>query len=477
MSGWWSTRLRKAWRVRTKKRSGRRGGHGRRAPGRLPDERDLAEEVAGAEPVRISSPSLDTTTSPSTMTKNSWPMSPSRASTLPSSTSRSSVTFASSTSSAAREALEERRATERGRLVVVREELHVRNLQLRRARCLLPARSAAARPRRDGSCRAFQSSPSSATVRCSPSGHEDRVVAESLGAARLRRRSRPASVPVPRSSSQLRREAHELGDVARAAAVARDAGELLEQPRDVLLVGRVRPRVAGRADPGPPAEPVDLEPRVLADRPAVGRIDGAPERRLRARVLVEGLAQSPRAAPRRAVGSISQPGRSTASSRALCAFFETKAWLVTPSSGPRARPRARRGPRRGAPRPARAGRRARRAAGAGLARPRTATRLTRTRRSSITASGSAIECSRARSISSCRPARREAAEGRRPLEPAERPEADEHDARGDQRRRVVAGAGRHADRGDDPEARRRREPADGQALPDDRAGAQEADAR
>ena len=49
--------------------------------------------------VRISEPSFVTATSPSTMTKNSLPAAPSRVRDLPSSTSMSSVTFASSRSS------------------------------------------------------------------------------------------------------------------------------------------------------------------------------------------------------------------------------------------------------------------------------------------------------------------------------------------------------------------------------------------
>ena len=70
----------------------------------------------------------------------------------------------------------------------------------------------------------------------------------------------------------------------------------------------------------------------------------------------------------------------------------------------------------------------------------------------------------------------EAPQGRR-LQPAERAQADEHDAGGDQRRGEVAGARRHPDGRDDPEAGRGRQPAHRQPLPDDRARAEEADAR
>ena len=49
--------------------------------------------------------------------------------------------------------------------------------------------------------------------------------------------------------------------------------------------------------------------------------------------------------------------------------------------------------------------------------------------------------------------------------------------RADHGARVVAGAGRHADRRRDPERRGGRQAADGDALADDRAGAEEADAR
>ena len=61
----------------------------------------------------------------------------------------------------------------------------------------LSARAARARCE----CRAFQSSPSSATVRVSPSGTKIGSKPKPSLAAPARRRSRPSSTPVPRSSS------------------------------------------------------------------------------------------------------------------------------------------------------------------------------------------------------------------------------------------------------------------------------------
>ena len=62
-------------------------------------------------------------------------------------------------------------------------------------------------------------------------------------------------------------------------------------------------------------------------------------------------------------------------------------------------------------------------------------------------------------------------------EDAERAKRDQRRGRRDDRGGVVPGAARHADRGDEPQSRSRRETAHREALPDDRAGAEEADAR
>ena len=58
----------------------------------------------------------------------------------------------------------------------------------------------------------------------------------------------------------------------------------------------------------------------------------------------------------------------------------------------------------------------------------------------------------------------------------QRPETHERDHGRDHGRPVEAGPARHADRGHEPQRRRRRQAADREALADDRAGADEADA-
>ena len=61
-------------------------------------------------------------------------------------------------------------------------------------------------------------------------------------------------------------------------------------------------------------------------------------------------------------------------------------------------------------------------------------------------------------------------------EDPERTERQQRETGRDERGAVVAGARRHADRRDEPERRGGREPAHGEALADDRARAEEADA-
>ncbi len=228
-----------------------------------------------------------TKTSPSTRTKNSWPISPSRASTLPSSNSRSSVSFASSTRSA-RERFVKSGARPSAVALSSCEKSCMCGIYRPGAplptasRSFLAARGPVAVPRL----------PVVAELRdrlLLPIWDEHRVVAEAL------RAPRPVGDPAleePGAAALLAvgREGDELGDVAAAAPLAGHALELLEELRHVLLVGRVRSGVAGRADPGPAAQPVDLQPGVLTDRPAVGRVDRAPELGLAAGILVEPLA-------------------------------------------------------------------------------------------------------------------------------------------------------------------------------------------
>src|SRR4029453_14198179 len=61
----------------------------------------------------------------------------------------------------------------------------------------------------------------------------------------------------------------------------------LEELRDVLLIGRIVTREAGRANPGRSVEPVDLEAGALADPPAA-RLGGLGEAGPRGRVVGKG---------------------------------------------------------------------------------------------------------------------------------------------------------------------------------------------
>ncbi len=107
--------------------------------------------------------------------------------------------------------------------------------------------------------------------------HEDRVVAEALVAAALRR-DRPLQGPGAAPLLLAGAERDELADVAGAAIVA--AGELLEQPRDA--VGGP----AGGCDPRAATEGGHLDSGVLAEHPLLGPGCLPPERGLRAGVLV-----------------------------------------------------------------------------------------------------------------------------------------------------------------------------------------------
>src|SRR6266540_6331094 len=110
-----------------------------------------------------------------------------------------------------------------------------------------------------------------------PFRDEDRVVAEALAAARLRRDralERAAAPELP-----CRRQANELAAVARAAVL--HTLELGEKLLDVMT--RLRP--ARGVDSGAPAERVDLDPRVLPEDPRL-RLERPADQGLRTRVLV-----------------------------------------------------------------------------------------------------------------------------------------------------------------------------------------------
>jgi hypothetical protein len=112
---------------------------------------------------------------------------------------------------------------------------------------------------------------------------EDRVVAEALAPAPL---LRDPAFECPRAAQLLAlgREADELAHVARAALL--DALELAEQ----LLNRILAPGPAVRGDPRATAEPIDLEPRVLAEHRRAGLPHLPAEQGLGARVLVIRLA-------------------------------------------------------------------------------------------------------------------------------------------------------------------------------------------
>src|SRR5687767_708025 len=121
-------------------------------------------------------------------------------------------------------------------------------------------------------------------------GDEYGVVAEAARPPRLR--ADPAGQrPAPPILVEPRRDTDELADVPRAPAVGGGALELDEELRRVFLVARALARVPRGADPGAPAEPLDLEPRVLADHPGARVPDRPPEEGLGPRVLVEGGAR------------------------------------------------------------------------------------------------------------------------------------------------------------------------------------------
>ena len=111
-------------------------------------------------------------------------------------------------------------------------------------------------------------------------GNEHRLEAEALDAAR--RVGDPAlEDPRPARLAPVRCERDELRDVA-GPPVARTV-EVSEQLGDRRRALRGVPR---RVDSGAAVERPHLDPRVLADRPALAIAGVAPEERLRAGVLV-----------------------------------------------------------------------------------------------------------------------------------------------------------------------------------------------
>src|SRR5205085_12498717 len=117
-------------------------------------------------------------------------------------------------------------------------------------------------------------------------GDEDRVVAEPLRAATL-----PGDRPRERAGAtellELGREADELADVARPAALGADPGERREQLRHRVLACTGDAR---REKARPAVEAGDLEARVFADHPRVELAHHPAEAGLGARVLVVAVA-------------------------------------------------------------------------------------------------------------------------------------------------------------------------------------------
>src|SRR5262245_17562970 len=256
MSGWWTMRLRKDCLVRTKKRRGvtastvavRRGDSTTSA---------ISPKKSPAESLRISCPPLVTSTSPSTITKNSRPMSPSRASTLPLSTSMSSVTFASSTSSERERLLNRGARPSAVALSSCEKSCMPRTLQTRSAAAYRGQEATGG-----GSSVAVGGLPFVAELGHGlllPVRYEHWVVAESPGSPGSRR-NRPLQRPEAPGFVQVGRERDDLAHISSPAVRPAPSCELVEQPGDVLLVRRVRAREARRVDAGPPAEPVDFEP-------------------------------------------------------------------------------------------------------------------------------------------------------------------------------------------------------------------------
>ena len=198
------------------------------------------------------------------MTKNSCASSPSRQSTRPTSTSRSSVAFASCLSSSFERSAKSGARPSDSALVSwekITGEIYRSDAPLPSAAA--NARAAAAR----WLCSDFHSSPSSATVSASPVGDENRVVAEAPRAPLLPPRSRPRASRARPSPARRGRARPARRRSARAGPRRLASGG--QELRHVRLVGRVLAGVARGEDAGRAVERGDLEARVLARDPGV----------------------------------------------------------------------------------------------------------------------------------------------------------------------------------------------------------------
>ena len=129
---------------------------------------------------------------------------------------------------------------------------------------------------------------------------------------------RPSSTPDAAHLATVGCKRDELRDVARAASL--DAVELTEQLRDR---GRALRCVARRVEPRAAVERLDLDARVLADRPASRRADARPKPAFAERVLVVRLAGL--VGPALGVERLDRPaGEQRARARAPCGRCATR---------------------------------------------------------------------------------------------------------------------------------------------------------
>ena len=179
--------------------------------------------------------------------------------------------------------------------------------------------------------------------------NEHGVVPEAPGAA-WRARDPALETPGAAHLTSVRRKRDELRDVARTPVA--HTVELVEQLRDRR---RTFGCVARRVETRPPVERLDLDPGILADRPAVAIGVRTTEARLPERVLVVGLPRL--GGPTVDLQRIDRPARQEQLELArlvAVARCEDRATGAGQRSPP---PAARRSPR-SRPRPARAARRA-----------------------------------------------------------------------------------------------------------------------
>ena len=253
---------------------------------------------------------------------------------------------------------------------------------------------------------------------------------------------------MPRRSSPSGRERDELADVARAARSSTPSSSA-EQPPDRVAARRSAPS----ARPGRPPRAADLDARVLAEHPRVRRRRAPRPKRALARALSTYVAAVLRRELVSPSSSSSQPGSAAGAPRA-CARSPTQSRASRPTDAAqslRGR-RSRRGARRARPRAPR--RRSR--AGAPLARLPDLDDAARPGLEHVEHRRPAPPGSSSIDSSPCRPA----AADRRCSHSRSGQSANSTTPVAITRRRPEAGAGRHADRRDDPECRRRRQPAD-----------------